>query len=96
MEKKTEQMNEELTAADKRLHDTIQQMKVANDIRAMIENGAVADDIYTHVLSLIKVGVQTKDNALKEIQKLHLELANRHIKLTDQFQFVYIGERGKD
>ena len=95
-EKKTEQMEKELAAADKRLHDIQDQMRVPNEIRAMIEAGKTTDDIYDHVISMIKVGVNIKEDALREIQKCHLELAKRHMKLTESWQFVWIGQKGVD
>lgn len=88
MEKKTEQMNEELEAADTRLYNAINQMKVANTIRAMIENGAVADDIYEYVKSIVKVGLEVKEASLREIALSHLELSERHQNLTDKSKLV--------
>jgi hypothetical protein len=84
MEKKTEEMNEELAVADKRLHDTLNQIKVANTIRSMIDNGKSLYEIREYVLSIVKVGLQVKEAALKEIALLHLQLAERHQKLVDK------------
>jgi hypothetical protein len=94
-EKKTEEMTEELAAADKRLHDVQSQMKIPNKIRAMIENGETTDDVYEYVMQMIKMGLNIKEDALKEIRQCHLDLAERHMMLTDNWQFVNIGEKSK-
>jgi len=94
-EKSTIQINEELAEADKKLHDIQSQMTVPNMVRTMIEDGKTIEEIDIYVKSIIQLGVRMKADALSEIQRCHLDLAQRHMKLTDNWQFVNIGEKGK-
>ena len=94
-ENSTKQINEELAEADKNLHDIQSQMTVPNVVRTMIESGKTMEEIDIYVKSIIQLGVRMKSDALKEIERCHLELAKRHMKLTDNWQFVNIGEKSK-
>lgn len=94
-ESHTKQITEELAAADDRLHEIQSQMTVPNVVRTMIESGKTMEEIDIYVRSIIQVGVRIKADALKEIERCHLELAERHMKLTENWQFVHIGGKPK-
>ncbi len=89
----TENLYEDLIKADERLHTIISQMKVYNDIRSKLEDGYDAEALLSEIRDSLKIAVDTKENTLKDIKQLHLKLAERHMKLTEDWEFVYIGER---
>lgn len=91
----TKQITEELAIADNRLHEIQSQMTVPNVVRTMIENHKTIGEIEVYVKSIIQLGVNMKSDALQEIERCHLELAKRHMKLTENWQFVNIGEKSK-
>ncbi len=87
---KTEDMNTQLRDADERLHVVNAQMTVLNDIRSKIEDDYDVEALLADIQDTLKVAVKTKANILQDIQNLHLQLAERHMKLTEKWAFVEI------
>ena len=90
----TEEMNKQLRDADERLHSINAQMSVLNDIRSKLEDGYDEEAILEDVRNTLKVAVKTKANVRKDIENLHLQLAERHMKLTDKWAFVEVKKDG--
>ena len=91
---KTEEMNTQLRDADERLHSINAQMSVLNDIRSKLEDGYDEEAILADIQDTLKMAVKTKANILQDIENLHLQLAERHMKLTNKWAFVEVKKDG--
>jgi hypothetical protein len=73
-----------MTELDAKLREINATLSMANEIRAMCEKGAVADDLYEHVKNTLKVGIRTKESILNLIQETHKEIARYHVNMTHE------------
>jgi hypothetical protein len=92
---KTEELNEMLAKVDQQLHSMNDQMSAVNTIRALFEDGYEEDYILSYIREFLAIAIKTKAGHLKQIEALHLALAERHMKLTNNWEFCYIGEKEK-
>lgn len=89
---KTEELNKSLRDADEKLHVINAQMTAMNEIRGKIESGSNIKEIEEYIRQFLAMAVKTKANVLKSIEDLHLQLAERHMKLTKNWEFIHIGQ----